>query len=192
MFDGFGRVARVAESDDRDARPVWLLDIDGVVNALARKPIVDSFPAEQWIQITVRTDLPGIGPAAFPILAARPVLDFVATAHASGAVEICWHSTWREAAITDLAPALGLPRLPISVAPEWTNHHLLVPWWKQPAAERVLESGRPLVWTDDDIPVFRPYLGAFEGRDDALLLAPDPRRGLTQDELDLIAGFLHL
>jgi hypothetical protein len=171
---------------------VWLLDIDGVVNALARHPILDAFPAEQWIQVMVRTDLPGIGPAAFPILAAQPVLDFVAAVHASGAVEIRWHSTWREAAITDLAPALGLPRLPISIAPEWANHHALVPWWKQPAAERVLESGRPLVWTDDDIAVFRADLSAFDDRDDALLIAPDRDRGLGQAELDAIGGFLHL
>lgn len=182
----------MAESSESDTRPVWLLDIDGVVNALARQPILDSFPIEQWIQVMVRTDLPGIGPAVFPILAARPVLDFVATLHASGEVEIRWHSTWREAAVTDLAPALGLPHLPISVAPEWANHRALVPWWKQPAAERVLESGRSLVWTDDDIALFRRELGAFEDRDDALLISPDRTRGLDQDDLDTIAGFLRL
>jgi hypothetical protein len=175
-----------------DARPVWLLDIDGVVNALSRAPVRGSFPCDRWIEIMVHTEMPGIGPASFPIRAARPVLDFVARVHASGAVEIRWHSTWREAAITDLAPALGLPDLPISVAPEWTDHHGIVPWWKQPAAERVLASGRHLVWTDDDIAVFRPDLAAFDGRDDALLIAPDRDRGLTQPELDAIDRFLGL
>lgn len=182
----------MTDSGEGDARPVWLLDIDGVVNALAHQPITDSFAAEQWIHVMVRTDLPELGPAVFPILSARPVLDFVAAVHASGAVEVRWHSTWREAANADLAPALGLPQLPISVAPEWANHHALVPWWKQPAAERVLESGRRLVWTDDDIAVFRPDLRAFEDRDDALLIAPDRERGLSQDELDAIAEFLRL
>jgi hypothetical protein len=175
-----------------DCRPVWLLDIDGVVNALSRKPVAGSFPADQWVQCLVRTELPGVGPAAFPILAAKPVLDFVAAVQATGKVDIRWHSTWREAAITDLAPSLGLPELPISVAPEWANHHAIIPWWKQAAAERVLAAGRLLVWTDDDINMFRMDLGAFERRADALLIAPDPEVGLTQPDLEEISRFLGL
>jgi hypothetical protein len=175
-----------------DSRPVWLLDIDGVVNALSRKPVSGSFPADQWVQRLVHTELPGLGPAAFPILAARPVLNFVAAVQATGRVDIRWHSTWREAAVTDLAPSLGLPELPISVAPEWANHHALLPWWKQAAAERVLAAGRLLVWTDDDINMFRMDLGAFERRADALLIAPDPEIGLTAAHLEQISRFLGL
>jgi hypothetical protein len=177
---------------DADSRPVWLLDIDGVVNALSRGPVTCSFPADQWVQRVVHTDLPGIGPAAFPILAAQPVLDFVAAVQTTGKIDVRWHSTWREAAVTDLAPSLGLPELPISVAPEWANHRAVVPWWKQAAAERVVAAGRLLVWTDDDIGMFRAALSAFERRADVLLIAPDPERGLTQRDLEEISRFLGL
>ena len=96
------------------------------------------------------------------------------------------------AAVTDLAPSLGLPELPISVAPEWANHRAVVPWWKQAAAERVVAAGRLLVWTDDDIGMFRTALGAFERRADVLLIAPDPEHGLSQHDLEEISRFLGL
>ena len=95
--------------------PVWLLDIDGVVNALARGPVHDSWPPESWVQCVIRADMPRNGPMVLPIFAAQPVLDFITRAHHSGRVEVRWHSTWRTAAVTELAPALGLPTtIPIS------------------------------------------------------------------------------
>lgn len=176
-------------SVDERARPVWLLDIDGVINALSAGPVVDAFPPEQWEQHVVHAMLPGLGRVALQILVARPVLDFVAAVHESGRAEVLWHSTWRETATTDLAPLLGLPDIPISVAPEW-HERPIAQWWKQPAAERVLDSGRPLVWTDDDIVVYRPDPARFEGRPDVLLLSPDPVTGLTAADLDRVDEFL--
>lgn len=170
---------------------MWLLDIDGVVNALARGPVRGSWPAKAWVQTVIRADMPGHGPMVLPILAARPVLDFVTHVHRSGAVELRWHSTWRAAAMTELAPALGLPAIPISIAPEWTERPIGV-WWKLPAAQRVVAAGRPLVWTDDDLGVFATELGDLASRSDALLIGPDPIAGLTGPDLDRIAAFLRL
>src|SRR5690348_1664445 len=105
-------------SDPRE-RPLWLLDIDGVVNALARGPLPRIWPEHEWVQRLVITDIPDRGVMTLPILAARPVLDFIADVHASGRAEIRWHSTWRTAAISSFAPALGLPTsIPMSVAIE--------------------------------------------------------------------------
>jgi hypothetical protein len=168
--------------------PVWLLDIDGVVNALARGAVRGSFPPDVWRRFLVHADVPDLGPMLLPILVAQPVLDFVRDVHDSGAAEVLWHSTWRESAVTDLAPLLGLPPLPITVAPEWT---LRPPgWWKLPAARRVAASGRPLVWTDDDIACYANDLGGLDNRPDTLLISPDPVTGLVQDDLDGIAAFL--
>ncbi|HEY8302280.1 MAG TPA: HAD domain-containing protein [Jatrophihabitans sp.] len=171
------------------AGPVWLLDIDGVVNALARGPVAGSWPAADWAQHVVRADIPGSGRMVLPIFVAQPVVDFVTRVHRSGAAEVIWHSTWREAAVSDLAPTLGLPRLPISHAPEWTQRP---PdrWWKLPAAQRVLEAGRRLVWTDDDIAVVPDQVAGLATRADALLISPDPQTGLTADHLAAIADFL--
>ena len=173
----------------RATRPVWLLDIDGVVNALAAGPVDGSWPAAEWVQHVVRADIPGSGRMVLPVFVAQPVLEFIAQVHRSGAADIVWHSTWREAAATGLAPVLGLPRLPISDAPEWTRRTPDV-WWKLPAAQRVLEAGRRLVWTDDDIAMVPQQVAALIARDDALLISPQPQAGLTADDLAAIATFL--
>lgn len=173
------------------AAPVWLLDIDGVVNALARGPVTGSWPADQWTQHVVPADIPGSGRMVLPIFVARPVLDFIARVVRTGAAEVIWHSTWREAAVSDLAPVLGLPRLPISHAPEWTQRPELI-WWKLPAARRVVEAGRRLVWTDDDIAVVPDQIGDLDARPDTLLISPDPYAGLTAEHLESIAEFVGL
>jgi hypothetical protein len=177
------------------APPVWLLDIDGVVNALAMsRP--DAWPADAWVQRVVRAEVPNQGLVTLPVMAARPVLAFLTRVHESGRAEIRWHSTWRAAAVTALAPALGLPPIPISIAPEWTDPTPL--WWKIPAARRVAESGRRLLWTDDQLELFRAdprnaaELAALDAWDGALLLCPDPDPGLTPADLDRIAAFLQL
>lgn len=175
----------------RPAPPVWLLDIDGVLNALAREPVTGSWPPDQWVQHVVPADIPGTGRMLLPIFVARPVLEFVARVARSGAAEVIWHSTWREAAVSDLAPVLGLPRLPISVAPEWTQRPESI-WWKLPAARRVVESGRRLVWTDDDIAVVADQVGDLDARPDTLLISPEPRVGLAENHLQAIAAFLGL
>ncbi len=171
------------------APPVWLLDIDGVVNALARGPVAGSWPPERWVQQVISADIPGSGRMVLPIFAARPVLDFVTRAVRTGAAEVIWHSTWREAAVSDLAPVLGLPPIPVSYAPEWTHRPERL-WWKLPAAQRVVESGRRLVWTDDDIAVVPDQVAALTAHPDTLLISPDPQSGLTADNLQSIADFI--
>jgi hypothetical protein len=99
-----------------------------------------------------------------------------------------WHSTWRTAAMTDLAPTLGLPAIPISIAPEWTQRP--PGWWKLRAAQRVRENGRRLVWTDDDIDEYRDEVGDLVRDPQALLISPTPETGLTGSDLGRIATFL--
>lgn len=175
----------------QSGRPVWLLDIDGVINALSRGPVQDSWPSEQWVQRVVDAEIPGSGRMVLPIFAAQPVLDFVTRVVASGAAEVVWHSTWREAAATALAPALGIAAMPVSVAPEWPQRPARV-WWKVPAARRVVESGRRLVWTDDDISVVPDQVADLVEHAGTLLIAPDPQTGLTAEHLHAIAGFIGL
>jgi HAD domain in Swiss Army Knife RNA repair proteins len=175
----------------RAAKPVWLLDVDGVVNALARGPVEGSWPADMWLRRVVSADIPNTGRMVLPILAAQPVLDFVTRVVTAGAADVVWHSTWRAAAVTDLAPVLGLPAIPISIAPEWTDRPAGL-WWKVPAAERVVASGRPLVWTDDDIAALPEQVAQLAHRSDTLLVSPDPRTGLTPEHLNAIAEFIGL
>jgi hypothetical protein len=174
--------------------PAWLLDVDGVVNALAPGAPSEAWPPEAWVRTTVRADVPDRGAMTLPVLAARPVLDFITRVHGSGAAEIRWHSTWRTSAVTALAPALGLPPIPISIAPEWAASAAM--WWKIPAARRIAEAGQRLIWTDDQLAFFRTdplsaaELDALDRWDGALLLATDPAVGLSPDDLRRIEKFL--
>jgi hypothetical protein len=131
--------------------PVWLLDIDGVINATSSKIQTHIWPESEW----TRQHVDG-----FQITAARRVLDFIRAVHAEGLADIRWHTTWQDRAL-DVGAAFGLPEFEVQDCPEWPPTSELVAfwmkegwpkWWKYKAAERILtEEKRPLLWTDDDI-----------------------------------------
>jgi hypothetical protein len=171
------------------ATPLWLLDIDGVVNAVAREGALDAWPRSAWVRRMITTWVPDRGMMTLPILAARPVLDFITQVHESGSAEIRWHSTWRTAAVTAFAPMLGLPAIPISIAPEWTERPVGL-WWKLPAAQRAVATGRRLIWTDDDLRFYAHEIGDLAQRDDALVIGPPSDTGLTPTHLAAIAEFI--
>jgi hypothetical protein len=156
--------------------PVWLLDIDGVLNASTK----DAWPASDWVEQKVSNTC-----GRWRILIAQPVMDFIRQVHVTGRAEIRWHSTWQDDS-NAVARVFGLPELPVQDAPE--VHHARGflsrgDWWKAPAALRVVQDGRRLLWTDDDIaadltPADRTALG------NSLLISPDPSTGL--DAVDLL------
>ena len=185
-----------------DHRPVWLLDIDGVINAVSRKPPTHVWPEEVWQQERVLNVM-----GLFPITWVQPVIDFLTEVHERGRAEIRWHTTWQEEAqlVADLT---GLPVFPVADAPEFRSGSANAaawiaaggrigaePWWKLAAAQRVVqEERRPLVWTDDDITdaLWNYDMGAnFEAHAPTLAVCPDHRTGLVRKDLDLIDTFLY-
>lgn len=168
------------------AIPVWLLDIDGVINACTRKPDTSVWPADAWEAKKVN---------GYPILCARPVLDFIVAVHKDGRAEVRWHTTWQKDAAL-IEQAFGLPSLPVQDCPEFNTRYEIDHWFKLPAAERVvMKEGRELIWTDDD-------LGYCKGGDDwvtlqymkderrVLTIAPHDNTGLTPKHLHRIDEFL--
>jgi len=172
--------------------PLWLLDVDGVINAagLGRPPTF-AWPADQWTDRHITT----LGGHKLRVRTAQPVLDFISQVHEQGRAEIRWHTTWQDGAL-ELGEALGLPAFPVAEAPEW--HWPMAEgfkrWWKRPAAERVLAEGRPLIWTDDDITWSLGRRGQDELRalGPALLVAPSEQTGLIPKHLRQIGDFLDL
>jgi len=135
--------------------------------------------------------------------AAQPVLDFLTGIHTAGAAEVRWHTTWQRQAAEVLAPLLGLPDFPLTPGPEFDGRtpgyggdiEPGAPWWKVPAAERVLlGEGRRLVWLDDDLEYERHRdtgLGILLARTDRVLaISPRPHTGLTKAHLAQVARFL--
>ncbi|WP_157749562.1 HAD domain-containing protein [Jatrophihabitans sp. GAS493] len=184
--------------------PVWLLDVDGVVNATASRGDRTVWPLEAWHRDEV-TDLDG---DVYPVLYADPVLNFLRVVHERGAAEVRWHTTWQHSAPQRLAAALGLPDWPVAVAPEFTDKHdsgyeesgwvpVGARWWKLGAAVRVGEQeGRRLVWTDDDLNAERRWPGSelreYLKRADLLAVSPPSNVGLTPKNLRTVAAFLDL
>jgi len=173
-------------------KPIWLLDIDGVINVVSNDP-APVWEDDEWITGEAQGNR-----YTWKIRAGRPVCDFIREVHDKGLAEIRWHTTWQHQA-QNVADLLDLPTFPVHPAPEyrpghWSSSTATGTWWKLPAAWRLLaEEQRPLVWTDDDIDIYLTDEQAFSLRNVAsgvLLVSPDHKCGLVQKELDKITVFL--
>ena len=175
-------------------RPVWLLDIDGVLNALESAPARAAWPDAEFIETAALS----AHDFEWPLFVAVPVLDFLRRVHDEGRAEILWHSAWQEYSV-NVGVALDLPTWAVLDCPEFaedeapiaqplTWHHR--PWWKLPAAQRAVASGRPLLWTDDDAWRQLGSLDTPSWCQRALIIAPDEDTGLTPDHLRAIDEWL--
>jgi hypothetical protein len=183
--------------------PIWLLDIDGVINAGSRDPDRSVWPEDQWIRASARDK-----GRDWPLLAALPVLDFLREVHTLGRAEIRWHTSWQHGAV-NAAAALDLPAWPVVPCPEFDDRPAFVAralrdqqvaWWKLPAVERLIQAEqRPIIWTDDHIAAH------LQRRHDmydvtsrllvhapAMLVAPSFFTGLTPKHLRQIGDFLDI
>jgi hypothetical protein len=152
---------------------VWLLDVDGVINA--RKPGWHAAPHHG------RAYAEG---TAWPMRWAPALVARIRRLHASGAVEVRWCSTW--CAWSDQLERLF--RLPALACAFTTTTD--APTAKLAAARAVLADGDHLIWTDDDeVPTGGPLLDELTATGRALLIRPDARRGLTPAHLDAIESF---
>lgn len=160
-------------------RPVWLLDIDGVLNAYAYQRRVH----DEWEDVDHRRlKIPHHG--TFPLWVAGEVLAFVRGVHDATLADILWCTTWLDAANEVFAPAFGLPEFPVGGRPAGITDYT----WKSDAARAVAASGRALVWTDDD--AITEQDRRLLNQPHHLLLSPDPRTGLDADDLRLIEEHL--
>jgi hypothetical protein len=177
-------------------KPVWLLDIDGVINAVVRRggPVPRHMWADQWVDAKAEASLG----ETFRIVAATPVLDFIREVHEKDLAEIRWHTTWQHSA-ANVAELLDLPEFPVHEAPEFAaemwfaGNPELGKWWKLPGAFRVVGvEQRPLVWTDDDVIQYttKPQRAALRALQPSLLIDPWTSEGLAQVHLDKIRKFL--
>ncbi len=165
----------------RDPRPVWLLDVDGVLNAA--RPGWDEPPGQGQAFVNG---------TAYPLRWAPPLARRIARLHHGAGVEVRWATTWVDH-IMQIERLLRLPALSTAfgnLGPAEVADHVSL---KVHAALRVVEvERRPLIWTDDDA---IPAPGASRDRIMAagvpgLLLEPHTRHGLQPDDLTRIDDFL--
>lgn len=173
-------------------RPIWFLDVDGVLNALSKieQRHIDEFPV--WNEKEVN---------GYKIRYAPEVIDFIN--RMSERVDIKWNTTWQTQAVTLLAPALGLNKFDVVEArgissPSGSfNRGGDLPenrWWKlNTVLENIEGSAADFIWTDDHlIGEVRHYTrrkADFEGIEH-LIITPDGEMGLTCKDLLRIEDFV--
>ena len=170
-----------AVSSPANSTPVWLLDVDGVLNAL--HPGWDS-PAQQGVAVAYGT--------AFRLRWAPALVDRIARLHRSGSVEVRWATTWVDE-IDQVERLLRLPRFPTAFTGLGAAPSVQATGRKWAAAlEVVEEERRPLLWTDDDaIPAWEDGVQRLGATGlPVMLVAPDPRTGLQPEHLAAIEAFL--
>jgi hypothetical protein len=86
--------------------PLWLLDVDGVLNAVTRSPDRAIWP--DWRRGRAVAD--GV---AWSICFSPSATRAIRTLHESGLVEVRWLTTWREYANAELRRLLDLPELAV-------------------------------------------------------------------------------
>jgi hypothetical protein len=156
-------------------RPILLLDVDGVLNAL-HPPFRAPDTWEDWQQAKIE----GITITYSPEMGRR-LMALEADIH--------WLTTWEHMANKYIGPLLGLPELPVIDRPnlEADDPH----WWKSIAAELFMltNMGRPCIWIDDDITEAMrheeiEWAHAWESA--ILTVSPDPRTGITPGQMKVI------
>ena len=164
-------------SNSVDARPLVLLDVDGVLHDRAMRDRIrmSDDPDGLAASLQVRWVAAGGVRIAIPDDVAALVRRLTESA------EVWWCTTWGERANTYLAPAIGIGSLPVvgaharGVGLAWKVEHA------RPVIDEALARRRRVVWIEDFDGVF-PDLGGVEFIDTAAkgLIGPD----------DLPAGLL--
>ncbi|MEU6401945.1 hypothetical protein [Streptomyces sp. NPDC046985] len=160
------------------SRPLLFLDVDGPLNPWAARP--ERRP-EGYTTIRVALE-PG-----------RPLRVWLNPSHGPALLdlgcELCWATTWMDAANRWIGPVVGLPELPyvdfgaglFASRPDGVH-------WK---TEAIVEyaAGRPFAWVDDEqSPADTAYVGAAHPAP-ALLHHVDPRLGLRETDFATLARF---
>ncbi|GAA2258023.1 hypothetical protein GCM10010232_55270 [Streptomyces amakusaensis] len=154
------------------SKPLLFLDVDGVLNPADPHPRAD-FDAHTLL--------------GFRVLLSPRHGDWL---HELAQVyELCWATTWEEDANTHIAPALGLPPLPVvrfaGYRPQPGDPRVpLMELFSGAKWAPLLRhaDGRPFAWLDDVMP-FRLVRNSLVRRD-RLLLRVDGRQGLERHHVD--------
>jgi hypothetical protein len=187
--------------------PLLLLDVDGVLNALAD----DGEHEYAWPQRCA-----GYATAdgsRWPITWAPAVVERLRHWHEDGLVEIQWLTTWGHDANDELRRLLGLPRFVVAgtyngfdlegaTADVDSNAHAGVApsapdplsghWWKYDVVRHVLDEnpGRLVIWVDDELQQGSAFRRWADQQPLLRAIGPDPETGLSASDLRCIARWL--
>jgi hypothetical protein len=161
-------------------KPVWLLDVDGVLNATT--PGWGAAPGGSLVWS-------GADNMSYLLCWAPLLIDRIRALHVAGTVEVRWCTTWCPEA-ERLEKLWQLPPLARSLSADPMPRGAACWPLKLAAAWDVLDEGRRLIWTDDEaLPEPGPDRDELTADGRALLIAPRASCGLQPADLDLIEKF---
>jgi hypothetical protein len=184
--------------------PLMLLDVDGVLNAF-------EWDTEELSDVWSHGFARAQG-QLWPITFSPDIVGTLRAWHEQGRVEVQWLTTWGHAANETLRELLGLPHLQVAGtyddeladgdaaddefslagATPSAPDALSGSWWKYDVVRRVLreQPGRRVVWVDDELTDDSEFTAWARRQPGLLAIGPDPRRGLTTDDLQTIDRWL--
>jgi hypothetical protein len=163
-------------------KPTWLLDVDGVINASRAGWSRAPHARQVWSPSDRRE---------YRIRWEPQLITEIRRIHDQGLAEVVWSTTWCPD-IDRIEDALdtGTYRTAFRERPA----HLVWAELKVNAALDVLYNGQRLVWTDDvEVDAARdlyPEVAEAEKEGQALLIAPNPSRGLRPGDITAIRAFI--
>lgn len=163
-------------------KPIWLLDVDGVLNAFDEsRPVLG-----EW------GDWDGFTASGYPIRYSPSMISRIVGLHRSGAVEVRWLTTWGGLANGELRRGLKMPELAVAAEMPFRERY---GWWKLPVARDLFEQGHAIIWTDDDMAFvsdaqewLRTVGQTARGLVDLHAFAP--KGAISQQEMDGIEAWL--
>jgi len=161
-------------------KPIWLLDVDGVLNALDKR-------SKDWPHYETPVC------RGYVIRYAPALIERMDALVAADKVEIVWLTTWWD----------NIIHLPFT---NWHGYRVAntedeynafrkfsgsYDWWKRPVAQRLYTPGQKMIWTDDDLAFDRVSVEWVKSvYPDVLGISPNTNHGLTPAHLDTIEAFL--
>jgi hypothetical protein len=178
-------------------RPVLFLDVDGPLNPYAAKPtrrppgyVTHRMRPASWI-----ASQPHGRPR--PTRYTRPLRVWLNPAHGPALLalpaELVWATTWQHEANEWIAPAIGLPELPVVEWPPQSDHKQSPDglfWKTRPLIDYA--AGRPFAWVDDQLTAADWRWCAEHHPAPTLLLPIDPARGLTDGDVAALTRWTYL
>jgi hypothetical protein len=107
--------------------------------------------------------------------------------------ELVWATTWGEQANAEIAPRLGLPRLPVVAWESAAEHEPEDRWYGLHWKTRGLvdwSAGRPFAWLDDEITDADREWVQTQHTNQTLLRQVDAYGGVAEEDLAAVEGWL--
>jgi len=157
-------------------KPIWLLDIDGVLNCGNRT--APTHLPYNYLEFQQRASSSG---RQYNLIIAKEVVDFID--EMSDFFEIVWCTTW-QADANIIGKRIGLKEF------RWIDKSKIdSPYhWKRATFEKLQEAKHPILWTDDQIREFYNYPAKVEFNN-AKIIQPYIFEGLAPRHLEQIREF---